>query len=103
MTTAQVWSCRNNMKKNLHLFRAEVCEPEFGSSTSMEFEVEDNVVTKVEDTSTFITNYYWDRWSPKDLEIEGMSLQRVFLVLSSKFDDDVDEYRNPWVSIEILK
>ena len=89
--------------KNTHLFRAEVVETEFGSSTSMEFEVKDNVVTKVEDTSTFETNYYWDRWSPRELELEGMSLQLAFLMLSSKFDDDTDEYRNPWVSIEILK
>ena len=89
--------------KNIHLFRAEVCEAEFGSSTSMEFEVVDNVVTKVEDTSTFTTNYYWDRWSPRELDIIGMSLQLAFLMLSSKFDDDTDEYRNPWVSVEIVK
>ena len=89
--------------KHTHLFRAVVCESEFGSSTSMEFEVENNVVIKVEDTSTFETNYYWDRWSPKELELEGMSLQRAFQVLSSKFDDDNDEYRDPWVSVEIVK
>ena len=29
--------------KNIHLFRAEVCEAGFGSSTSLQFEVEDNV------------------------------------------------------------
>ena len=102
MTVAQEWDCRKNMK-NIHLFRAEVCEAEFGSSTSMEFEVKDNVVIKVEDTSTFTTNYYWDRWSPRELELEGMSLQLAFLMLSSKFDDDTDEYRNPWVSVEIVK
>ena len=102
MTVAQEWDCRNKMK-NIHLFRAEVCESEFGSSTSMEFEVEDNVVTKVKDTSTFATNYYWDRWNPRELDIIGMSLQLAFLMLSSKFDDDVDEYRNPWVSVEIVK
>ena len=92
--------------KHTHLFRAVVCEVEFGSSTSMEFEVEDNEVTKVEDTSTFETNYIWDCWSPRELELEGMSLQKAFQVLSSKFDGDNDEeetYRNPWVSIEIVK
>ena len=89
--------------KNIHLFRAEVNESEFGSSTSLEFEVEDNIVSRVEDTSTYDTNYYWDRWSPRELGLEGMSLQKAFLVLSSKFDDDVDKYRNPWVSIEIIK
>ena len=89
--------------KNIHLFKAVVCETAFGSSTSMEFEVEDNLVSKVEDTSTNETNYYWDNWSPRELNITGMSLQKAFRVLSSKFDDDDDEYRNPWVSIEILK
>ena len=89
--------------KNIHLFKAEVCESGFGSSTSMEFEVEDNLVSKVEDTSTFETNYYWDNWSPRELDLVGMSLQKAFRVLSSKFDDDDDEYRNPWVSIEIIK
>ena len=89
--------------ENIHLFRVKVCEPEFGSSTSMEFEVVDNEVSKVEDTSSFETNYIWDRWSPRELELEGMSLQKAFQVLSSKFDDFKDEYRNPWVSIEILK
>ena len=102
MVTALEWGCRFKMK-NIHLFRAEVCEAEFGSSTSMEFEVEDNVVTKVEDTSTFETNYCWDRWSPRELELEGMSLQKAFRILSSKFDDFEDEYRHPWVSIEIVK
>ena len=102
MTIAQVWGCRYKMK-NIHLFRAEVHESEFGSSTSMVFEVEDNVVSKVEDTSTYETNYYWDRWSPRELELVGMSLQLAFLMLSSKFDDDDDEYRNPWVSVEIIK
>ena len=86
-----------------HLFRALVCEAEFGATTSMEFEVVDNVVTNVEDTSTFETNYYWDHWSPRELNLTGMSLQKAFLVLSSKFDDDDDEYRHPWVSIEIVK
>jgi hypothetical protein len=90
----------SNMK---HLFRALVCEAEFGATTSMEFEVINNVVTNVEDTSTFETNYYWDRWSPRELELEGMSLQKAFQVLSSKFDDFEDEYRHPWVSIEIVK
>ena len=89
--------------KHTHLFRAVVCESEFGSSTSMVFGVEDNEVSYVEDTSTFETNYYWDRWSPRELELEGMSLQKAFRVLSSKFDDDNDEYRHPWVSIEIIK
>ena len=89
--------------KNIHLFRAEVHESEFGSSTSLEFEVVDNEVSKVEDTSTFETNYYWDRWSPRELGIKGMSLQKAFRVLSSKFDDDDDKYRDPWVSIEIVK
>ena len=102
MTIAQEWGCRINMK-NIHLFRAEVHESEFGSSTSMEFEVRDNIVSRVEDTSTFGTNYYWDRWSPRELNLEGMSLQKAFLTLSSKFNDDEDEYRNPWVSIEIVK
>ena len=100
--TALEWGCRFKMK-NIHLFRALVCESEFGATTSMEFEVVDNVVTKVEDTSTFETNYIWDRWSPRELELEGMSLQKAFQVLSSKFDDFEDEYRNPWVSIEIIK
>lgn len=98
MTIAQEWGCRNNMK-HTH----QVCEPEFGSSTSMEFEVVDNVVSKVEDTSTFETNYIWDCWSPRELGLEGMSLQKAFQVLSSKFDDFEDEYRHPWVSIEIIK
>ena len=89
--------------KNIHLFKAEVCETGFGSSTSLQFEVEDNMVSKVEDTSSFETNYIWDCWSPKELELEGMSLQKAFQVLSSKFDDFEDEYRHPWVSIEILK
>ena len=100
--TALEWGCRFKMK-NIHLFRALVCESEFGATTSMEFEVVDNVVSKVEDTSTFETNYFWDRWSPRELEIVGMSLQKAFQVLSSKFDDFEDEYRNPWVSIEIIK
>ena len=91
------------MKKNIHLFQVKVCESGFGSSTSMEFEVEDNVVSKVEDTSSFETNYIWDCWSPRELELEGMSLQKAFQVLSSKFDDFEDEYRHPWVSIEIIK
>ena len=89
--------------KHTHLFRAEVVETEFGSSTSMEFEVKDNVVTKVEDTSTFETNYFWDRWSPKELHLRGMSLQKAFQVLSSKFDDDYDGETHPWVCIEIIK
>ena len=102
MTVAQEWDCRNKMK-NIHLFRAKICEPEYGSSTSMEFEVENNVVIKVEDTSTHIPNYYWDYWSPRELNLIGMPLQYAFRVLSSKFDDDNDEYRHPWVSIEIIK
>ena len=89
--------------KNIHIFKAKVCEPEYGSSTSMEFEVEDNVVTKVEDTSTHVPNYYWDYWSPRELNIKGMSFREAFLVLSSKFDDDDDEYRHPWVSVEMLE
>ena len=100
--TALEWGCRFKMK-NIHLFRALVCESEFGSSTSMEFEVVDNEVSKVEDTSTFDTNYAWDHWSSRELDIVGMSLQKAFRVLSTKFDDFEDEYRNPWVSIEIIK
>ena len=102
MTIAQEWGCRFKMK-NIHLFKAEVCEAGFGSSTSMEFEVENNEVSKVEDTSSFETNYIWDGWSSRELEIVGMSLQKAFQVLSSKFDDFEDEYRNPWVSIQIIK
>ena len=89
------------MKK--HIFRAEVCESEFGSSTSMEFGVVDNEVSYVEDTSTHETNYYYDHWSDRELNMVGMSLQKAFRVLSTKFDDDDDQYRHPWVSIEIIK
>ena len=89
MTVAQEWDCRNKMK-NIHLFEAEVCEPEFGSSTSMESEVEDNEVSEVEDTSTDEPNYYWTRFSPRELNLKGMSLREAFL-LSSKFDEDDDE------------
>ena len=84
MTIAQEWGCRNNMK-HTH----QVCEPEYGSSTSMEFEVEDNVVTNVEDTSMYETNYYyWNHFSPRELNLKGMSLQEAYLMLTPKFDDD---------------
>ena len=65
--------------------------------------MEDNIVSEVEDTSTYETNYIWDCWSPEELALEGMPLEKAFQVLSSKFDDFEDEYRNPWVSIEIIK
>ena len=97
MTIAQEWGCRNNMK------HTQVCESEFDSSTSMEFEVDDSMVSEVEDTSTFETNYFWDNWAPREFNIKGMSLREAFRVLSSKFEDFEDEYRHPWVSIEIIK
>ena len=75
-----------------HIFRAEVVEPEFGSSASMEFEVEDNEVSNVEDTSMYETNYYfWNHFSPRELNLKGMSLREAFLISSSKFDDDDDK------------
>ena len=82
MTTAQVWSCRNNMK-HTH----QVCEPEFGSSTSMEFGVEDEV-SSVEDTSPEETNYFWNHFSSRELNSKGMSLQEAYEMLTPKFDDD---------------
>ena len=81
--------------RNSHIFRAEVSEAEFDDSTSMEFEVEDNIVTDVEDTSMFETKSYWDHWSPRELNVKGMSLREAYQVLSSEFDDFEDENRNP--------
>ena len=89
MTTAQVWSCRNNMK-HTH----QVCEPEFGSSTSMEFGVEDEV-SSVEDTSPEETNYFWNHWSSRELNSKGMSLREAFQMLSPEFDDEDGKYRHP--------
>ena len=86
-----------------HVFIAKVCEPEYGSSTSMVFGVENNVVTFVEDTSTHVPNYFWDYWSPRELNLIGMPLQYAFLMLSTKFVDEDGKYRHPWVSIEMLK
>ena len=80
MTTAQVWSCRNNMK-----IKAEVCEAEC-SSTSMEFGVEDEV--SMEDTSPEETNYFWNHFSSRELNLKGMSLREAYEMLTPKFDDD---------------
>ena len=67
--------------------KAEVCEAECSSTsvedtspeeTKMEFGVEDEV-----------SNYYfWNHFSPRELNGKGMSLQEAYLMLSSKFDDD---------------
>ena len=66
--------------------KAEVCEAEC-SSTSMEFGVEDEV-SNVEDISPEETNYFWNHFSPRELNGKGMSLQEAYLMLTPKFDDD---------------
>lgn len=80
-------------------FIYDVLENEFGSSTSCEVFVNNNgVVTNINDTSTFQTDYEWDGWNVNLATLKGKPFTEVDNILCRNMEGYKDAYRHPYVS-----
>lgn len=82
-------------------FRIEILETEFGSSTSCEIEVRNEVISDVKDTSTNKTNWYWDGWT--SMPQVGWGVQEFDNWEANYFKDWSDEFRQPFLKTTEIK
>lgn len=81
-------------------YNYNICEGDFGASTSCEVITNNRgIVTEINDTSTFETNYAWDGWNINFEELKGKSLNEVDSIIKGHLNDYHDEYRQPYIEV----
>lgn len=81
-------------------YKYNICEGDFGSSTSCEVITNNRgIVTEINDTSTFETNYAWDGWNINFEELKGKFLNQVDSIIKAHLNDYHDEYRQPYIEV----
>lgn len=85
------------------IIKMYVHEGDFGASTSATLFAEDRVVVKAEDTSSYETNWAWDRWEPGFLaSLVGKTVPEIIEIANGYFNDFEDDYRQPFVNVTVV-
>ncbi len=71
-------------------------ENDFKGSTSILFKIEDDIVKDAVNTSTYETNYVWDKYFDKK-EFIGMTKEKLEEWKEHAYDDFEDEFRRPYI------